>query len=82
MLPDSHGETSNFEFLKLMFESYLMDSEIFLMLGIFVQQVWNFFICKKKQLKLETVQSEYLLQYESHKNSKMPTVGFIVGLFN
>ena len=82
MLPDSHGQTSNFEFLNLMFESDLMDSKIVWMLGIFVQLVWNFVICKKKHLKLETFQSEYLLKYESHKNSKMPTLGFIVGLFN
>ena len=47
MLPDSHGQTYNFEFLNLMFESDLMDSEIVWMLGIFVQLVWNFVICKK-----------------------------------
>ena len=82
MLPDTHGGTSNFEFLNLMIDSYFMDSEIVWMLGIFVQLVWNFVICKKKLLKLETVQSEYFLKYENHKNSKMPTLGFIVGLFN
>ena len=82
MLPDSHGETSNFEFLNLLFESYLMDSEIVWMLGIFVQLVWNLVLCKRKHLKLKTVQSEYLLKYESHKNSKMPILGFIVELFN
>ena len=82
MLPDSHGHTSNFEFLNLMFESDLMDSEIVWMLGIFVQLVWNFVICKKKSLKLETVKSEYFLKHENHKNSKMPTLGFIVGLMN
>ena len=67
MLPDSYGQTSNFEFLNLMFESFLMDGEIVWMLGISVQLVWNIVICKKKNLKLETVQSEYFLKYESNK---------------
>ena len=68
MLPDSHGQTSNFEFLNLMFDSFLMDEEIVWMLGIFVQLVWDFVIFKKKILKLETVQSEYFLKYESQRD--------------
>ena len=79
MLPVTHGQTSNFELLNLMFESFLLDKEIIWMLGIFVQLVWDVVICKKKSLKIETVKSEYLLKFESHKTSKMPTLEHIVG---
>ena len=80
MLPGSHGQTSNFEFLNLMFDSFLLDKEIIWMIGIFVQLVWDFVVCKKKCLKLETVKSEYFLQFETHKTTKMQTLEHIVGL--
>ena len=54
ILPNS-GRTSNFEFLNLMFESDLMESEAIGMIGMFVQLVWAYVICKKKHLKLETI---------------------------
>ena len=80
LLPDTHRQTSNFEFLNMMFESFLLDKEIVWMLGVYVKLVWDLVICKKKCLKLETVQSEYLLKHEAHKTSKMPTLEHIVGL--
>ena len=80
MLPDSQGQTSNFEFLNLMFGCFLLDKEIIWMLGIFVELVWNFVICKKKVLKLETVKSEIFLKFETHKTTKMPRIEHIVGL--
>ena len=80
LLPASHGQTSNFEFLNLMFDSFLLDKEIIWMIGIFVQLVWDFVVCKKKCLKLETVKSEYFLKFETHKTTKMPTLEHIVGL--
>ena len=63
-----------------MFERFLLDKEIVWMLGVYVKLVWDLVICKKKSLKLETVQSEYLLKHEAHKTSKMPTLEHIVGL--
>ena len=48
LLPDSHARTSNFEFLNLMFERDIMDSEVIWMIGNFVQIVWDVVICKKK----------------------------------
>ena len=68
MLPDSHGQTSNFEFLNLMFESDLMDSEIVWMLGIFVQLVWNFVICKKNTAKRNT-HSRVAMYLKYNKNA-------------
>ena len=47
LLPDSHARTSNFEFLNLMFERDIMDSEVIWMIGNFVQLVWDVVICKK-----------------------------------
>ena len=82
MLPSSHGNTSNFEFLNLMFDSSLLDSEIIWMLGIYLQLVWNTVICQKKGLKLETVKSEYSLKYLTHQLSNMPSLTCIVGLLN
>ena len=82
MFPSSHGNTSNFEFLNLMFDSSLLDSEIIWMLGIYLQLVWNTVICQKKGLKLETVKSEYSLKYLTHQLSNMPSLTCIVGLLN
>ena len=46
MLPDSHGQTYTFEFLNLIFESFLMNGEIVWLLGIIVKLVWKFVIWK------------------------------------
>ena len=82
MLPSSHGKTSNFEFLNLMFDSSFLDSEIIWMLGTYVLLVWDTVICKKKGLKLETVKSEYSLKYFTNQSSNMPSLAYIVGLFD
>ena len=80
MFPNGHGNTSNFEFINLMFDSYMMDNEVIWILGIWVELVWNIVICKKKCLKLETTRSEFSLKLDSHRNSNLPAVGHIIGL--
>ena len=81
ILPNS-GRTSNFEFLNLMFESGPLDGEVIWLIGVYVQLVWDYVICKKKQLKLRILQSEYELKFTTHKHSKMPDLGYIVGLLD
>ena len=51
MFPAANGKTSNFEFVNLMFDSYVLDDEVIWILGIWVQLVWNIVICKKKCLR-------------------------------
>ena len=80
MLPDLFRMSSNFEFLNLMFESDIMDSEVVWLLGAYVQLVWDSVICKKKYLKLETMKSELSMKYLTHQRSNMPNLGHIVGL--
>ena len=82
LLPDSHSRTSNFEFLNLMFERDIMDSEVIWMIGNFVQLVWDVVICKKKHLKIETMKSEYEMKFFTHQKSNMPHLGYIVGLID
>ena len=82
MIPPSQGNTSNFEFINLMFDSSLMDSEMVWILGIYVLLVWDIVICKKKVLKLETVKSEYSLKYLTHQFSNMTSLANIVGFFD
>ena len=82
MIPPSQGTTSNFEFINLMFDSSLMENEMVWILGMYVQLVWDIVICKKKTLKLETVKSELSLKYFTHKTSNMPSLAYIVGLFD
>ena len=81
MIPHS-GATSNFEFLNLMFESGPLDGEVIWLIGVYVHFVWDYMICKKKQLKLRILQSEYELKFTTHKHSKMPDLGYIVGLLD
>ena len=64
------------------FESSPMDGEVIWIIGVYVQLVWDQVICKKKQLKLKTLQSECQLKFVSHKHSKMPNLGYIVGLLD
>ena len=52
----------------LMYESDLMESESILMIGTYVQLVWDYVICKKKHLNLETLRSEYELKYFTHQS--------------
>jgi hypothetical protein len=73
------GRTSNFEFLNLIFENDLMESEAIWMIGLYVQLVWDYVICKKKHLKLETMKSDYQMKYLNHQNSNAPDLGHIVG---
>ena len=80
MFPAAYGKTSNFEFLHLMFESYVLDDEAVWILGIWVQLVWNIVVCKKKSLKLETVKGEFSLKFASHQNVNLPTLDNIVGI--
>ena len=81
ILPNA-GRTSNFEFLNLMFDSSPMDGEVLWIMGVYIQLVWDYVICKKKQLKLKTLQSEYQLKFITHKHSRMPDLGYIVGLLD
>ena len=80
MFPQTNANTSNFEFLNLMFDSYLMENEVIWLLGIWVELVWNVVICKKKYLKLEMVRSEVSLKFVSHQNSNLPALAHIIGL--
>ena len=68
--------------LNLMYKSVMMESEAISMIGIYVQLVWNYVICKKKHLNLETMRSEYELKYITHQKSNMPDLGHIVGLID
>ena len=65
-----------------MFESGPMDGEVIWLIGVYVQLVWDYVICKKKELKLKTLQSEYQLKVITQKHSKMPALGYIVGLLD
>ena len=78
--PNTSANTSNFEFINLMFECAALENEVIWMLGIWVQLVWDFVICKKKMLKLATVQSEFSLKFVSHQNSNLPPLAHIIGL--
>ena len=80
MVPQENASTSNFEFINLMFDSYVMENEVIWILGIWVELVWNFVICKKKSLNLETVKSEISLRFITHQNSNLPALAHINGL--
>ena len=80
LLPNESANTSNFEFINLIFESAVLEKEVIWMLGIWVQLVWDCVICKKKMLKLETVKSEFSLKFVSHQNSNLPPLAHIIGI--
>ena len=65
-----------------MFESDTMESEMIWILGVYVQLVWEFVVCKKKALKLEVMKSEIHLRHTTHQNSNMPDLGHIIGLLD
>ena len=65
-----------------MFECGPLDGEVIWLIGVYVQLVWDYVICKKKQLKLRILQSEYELKFTTQKHSKMPDLGYIVGLLD
>ena len=81
MLPPEYCQTSNFEFINLMFQPSTADSEIVWLLSVYMELVWDSVICIKKNLKLLTVKTQCALQYEIHQKSKKPALGHIVGLF-
>ena len=81
ILPNS-GNTSNFEFINLMFGENVLDNEAVWLLGVYVQLVWKYVICKKRQLKLETLKSEYQLKFTTHQKSNLPYLGYIAGLLD
>ena len=79
-LPKEGGQTSNFEFINLMFASSFFDSEIVWLLGVYVQQVWINIICKKKTLNQRHVKTECAQQFIIHQGSSRPSLSHIVGL--
>ena len=80
LLLNESESTSNFEFINLMFDTNILENEVIWMLGIWVQLVWDLVICKKKILRLETVQSEFSLKFMTHQNSNLPALAHIMGL--
>ena len=81
MLPPEYCQTSNFEFINLMFQPSTADSEVMGLLSVYMELVWDSVICKKKNLKLLTVKTQCALRYEIHQKSNKPALGHIVGLF-
>jgi hypothetical protein len=53
-------------------ENDVMENEAIWMIGIYVQLVWDYVICKKKHLKLETMKSDYQMKYLTHQKSNSP----------
>ena len=80
LLPQEGGQTSNFEFLNLMFTPSVMDSEAVWLIGIYVQQVWDHIICKKKNLSQRQIKTECAQQFKNHQGSSRPSLAHIIGL--
>ena len=79
-LPQEDAQTSNFEFLNLMFPQSVMDSESVWLLGFYVQQVWVHVICKKKNLSQRQIKIECAQQFIKHQVSNRPSLAHIIGL--
>ena len=65
-------QTSNFEFINLMFPTSLFENEIVWILGMYVHQVWINIICKKKLLSQSQIKME--------QSSSRPSLVHITGL--
>ena len=70
----------NFEFLNLMFTPSVMDSEAVWLIGIYVQQVWEHIICKKKNLSQRQIKTECAQQFKNHQGSSRPSLAHIIGI--
>ena len=64
LLPANKGMTSNFEFVHLMFEVSTLENEVVWLLGVHVQLVWDFVICKKKALSQNSINTEFQSKYQ------------------
>ena len=53
LLTEGCEQTSNFEFLNLMFMKNLMDNEAVWLLGAFIEFTWNEKLVKNRKVKLE-----------------------------
>ena len=80
LLPQEGCQTSNFEFINLMFTSGILDSEVVWLLGVYVHQVSINVICKKKCLSQSQIQIECAQQFHSHQSSSRPALSHITGL--
>ena len=81
MLSPESAVTSNFEFLNLMFDSCMLDSEIVWLLGVYVELVWSNVVCKKKTLSQNMIKTECAQEYLNHHAANKPTLAHIFGLF-
>ena len=79
-LTEEEHQTSNFEFINLMFPASLFDNEIVWLLGVYVHQVWKNIICKKKMLSQNQIQIECAQQFLDHQSSSRPSLVHIMGL--
>ena len=79
-LTEEEHQTSNFEFINLMFPASLFENEIVWLLGVYVHQVWKNIICKKKMLSQNQIQIECAQQFLDHQSSSRPSLVHIMGL--
>ena len=80
MLPGNGGQTSNFEFISLMFDVGTLEREMLWLLGVYVGQVWKLVICKKRTLKLVSFMTEVAQEYKMHQLSLKPPLAHFTGL--
>jgi hypothetical protein len=80
LLPEGCEQTSNFEFLNLMFLKNLMDNEAVWLLGAFIEFTWKEKLVKNRKVKLEQLIGYITLKYKENFLSKKPSLGHIVGL--
>ena len=80
LLPNGCGITSNFEFLNLMFEKYVMDNEAVWLIGSYIEFVWKEKLMKKKSVELQHLVGYIELKFKANKYSKKPSLGHIIGI--
>ena len=67
LLPDDCAQTSNFEFISLMFSKHFWEKELVWLLGVYVEFVWQQRMLKKTSVKLEQLVGEIKYRYKKNQ---------------
>ena len=76
LLPEDCAQTSNFEFINLMFSKHLMENEAVWLIGIFIHFVWTEKLQKKRFVSIEHCIGHAKLCYKENQVAKKPELGY------
>ena len=80
LLPEDCAQTSNFEFINLMFSKHLMENEAVWLIGTFIQYAWVEKLQRKRNVGIEKFIGHVKMCYRENQVAKKPMLGHFMNI--